>query len=223
MRSGSSLAPSVPAPRLKEPSAGQVLLAANVTVWIIVPSQNEHMRPFFTSDFFKARQRHRDHGRFALRGIHRLADRIGSGRRRPRRETSCATPEKGEIGARVTVGTLSAPHRPTLAGLGYGGLGYAGLGSAGFGPVLQSRHGTLWLRRMRLDGRGYSRSRCGLGLGRRRRLQRGQRHSRSRCHRIEFTRDQHREVAGMMDVTGELPGAISSSPKDIGAGWTDDR
>ena len=62
MRSGSSLAPSVPAPRLKEPSAGQVLLAANVTVWIIVLSQNEHMRPFFTSDFFKARQQHRDHG-----------------------------------------------------------------------------------------------------------------------------------------------------------------
>ena len=25
----------------------------------------------------------------------------------------------------------------------------------------------------------------------------------------------------MMDVTGELPGAISSSPKDIGAGWAD--
>jgi hypothetical protein len=25
----------------------------------------------------------------------------------------------------------------------------------------------------------------------------------------------------MMNVTGELPGAISGSPKDIGAGWAD--
>jgi hypothetical protein len=50
---------------------------------------------------------------------------------------------------------------------------------------------------------------------------RGQRHSRSRRHGIEFTGDQHRDITGLMDVTGELSGAISGSPKDIGAGRAD--
>ena len=58
-------------------------------------------------------------------------------------------------------------------------------------------------------------------LGRWWRFLRWQRHSGPCRDGIDIARDQHREVAGMMDVTGNLSGAISSAPKDIGAGWTD--
>ena len=34
---------------------------------------------------------------------------------------------------------------------------------------------------------------------------------------------QQSEIAGMMDMIGELACSISGAPKDIGAGWTDDR
>jgi hypothetical protein len=34
---------------------------------------------------------------------------------------------------------------------------------------------------------------------------------------------QQSEIAGMMDMISELACSISGAPKDIGAGWTDDR
>ena len=46
--------------------------------------------------------------------------------------------------------SLSAPHHPTR-----GGLGYCRLGCGGLGRVLQDRHGTPELRRMRLDRGGW--------------------------------------------------------------------
>jgi hypothetical protein len=49
------------------------------------------------------------------------------------------------------------------------------------------------------------------------------RHPRPCCDRVEFTRNQQSETAGMMDTTSELACSIPGAPKDIGAGWTDDR
>ena len=48
-------------------------------------------------------------------------------------------------------------------------------------------------------------------------------HPRPCCDRVEFTRHQQREITGMMDMTSELACSIPGAPKDIGAGWTDDR
>jgi hypothetical protein len=44
------------------------------------------------------------------------------------------------------------------------------------------------------------------------------------CHdRIEFTRDQHGEIAEMMNRASNLTCLISGAPKDISTRRTDDR
>jgi hypothetical protein len=52
---------------------------------------------------------------------------------------------------------------------------------------------------------------------------RWQRHPRSSCDRIKRTGHQHGELSVMMDAASELASSIPGAPKDIGAGWTDDR
>jgi hypothetical protein len=48
-------------------------------------------------------------------------------------------------------------------------------------------------------------------------------HPRRCCDRVEFTGHEQSEIAGMMDMISELACSISGAPKDISAGWTDDR
>src|SRR6516164_5280406 len=48
-------------------------------------------------------------------------------------------------------------------------------------------------------------------------------HPRPRSDRVEFTGHQQSEIAGVMDMISEKACSVPGTPKDIGAGWTDDR